>query len=30
VPDAAPTGNAVSLVLSIGGAGSNTVNIAIQ
>jgi len=30
VPDAAPAGNSVDLVISIGGVQSNTVTIAIQ
>jgi uncharacterized protein (TIGR03437 family) len=30
IPQSAPTGNAVSVVLSIGGAISNTVTIAIE
>jgi uncharacterized protein (TIGR03437 family) len=30
IPDSAPTGNAIPVVLSIGGVASNTVTIAIQ
>jgi len=30
IPDNAPTGNAIGLVVSVGGATSNTVTIAIQ